>query len=86
MKLPYRANVSAKAVVKVALDLHPRMWTIFRWARGLSCPNGIFVKNALQEDFVNVQMMQPRDQEAAPLPLRLSQLARAFAVNLRIYA
>ncbi len=62
--------------LKLHLDLPPSDIDDIPLGEGIKLPEWDFRKNALQADFVNVQMMQPRDQEAAPLPLRLSQLAR----------
>lgn len=62
--------------LKLHLDLPPADVDDIPLGEGIKLPEWDFRKQALQKDFVNVQMMQPRDQEAAPLPARLGQLAR----------
>src|SRR5699024_8059358 len=62
--------------LKLHLDLPPAEVDDIPLGEGIKQPEWDYRKGALQEDFVNVQMMQPREQDSAPLPPRLSQLAR----------
>ncbi|WP_256832285.1 nitric oxide reductase activation protein NorD [Pseudomonas sp. Pse1] len=69
--------------LKLHLDLPPADVDDVPLGQGIKLPEWDYRKQQLQEDFVNLQMMLPRDSEAQPLPTRLKasaqKLRRQFA-------
>lgn len=61
--------------LKLHLDLPPADVDDLPMGEGIKLPEWDFRRNCLREDYVNVQMMQPRLQEPMPLPERLTALA-----------
>ncbi len=62
--------------LKLHLDLPPAEADDIPLGDGIKLPEWDYRKQALQENFVNLQMLLPRGSEAQPLPLRLAPLAR----------
>ncbi|WP_120994596.1 nitric oxide reductase activation protein NorD [Stutzerimonas urumqiensis] len=71
-----RQRIRKGGGLKLDLDLPPPDADDLPLGEGIKLPEWDYRKQALQEGFVNLQMMLPRGAEAAPLPLRLSPLAR----------
>jgi nitric oxide reductase NorD protein len=62
--------------LKLHLDLPPADVDDIPLGEGIKLPEWDYRKQSLQADFVNLQMMTPRDALPAPLPARLAPLAR----------
>lgn len=62
--------------LKLHLDLPPAEADDIPLGEGIKLPEWDYRKKALQEHFVNLQMLLPRGSAAQPLPLRLAPLAR----------
>lgn len=62
--------------LKLHLDLPPADADDIPLGEGIKLPEWDYRKQALQESFVNLQMMLPRGSQAQPLPPRLAPLAR----------
>lgn len=62
--------------LKLHLDLPPADMDDLSLGEGIKLPEWDFRRNLLCEDHVNVQLMQPREQEPLPLPERLLPLAQ----------
>lgn len=69
--------------LKLHLDLPPADVDDLPLGQGIKLPEWDYRKQQLHEDFVNLQMMLPRDSEEQPLPARLKasaqKLRRQFA-------
>src|SRR5690606_37377315 len=62
--------------LKLDLDLPAADFDDVPLGEGIKLPEWDYRKQALQKDFVNLQLMLPRGSEAKPLPLHLAPLAR----------
>jgi len=61
--------------LKLHLDLPPADVDDIPLGEGIKLPEWDYRKQSLQDNFVNLQMMVPRDSEALPLPSRLTPSA-----------